>query len=139
MPEDLIDLRNELLAASDQLLEERNAAAAANDRAKVAVAEAEFDRIGVVLATVQFAIANQQALNMNAVAARLQECVETERAIGLSAAADALAKVVSRIRGTVPGLVPARILPDRQPRQVVSSPNHRFQPVFVPSPANTKQ
>jgi hypothetical protein len=106
MPEDLIDLRNELLAASDQLLEERNAAAAANDRAKVAVAEAEFDRIGVVLATVQFAIANQQALNMNAVAARLQECVETERAIGLSAAADALAKVVSRIRGTVPGTGP---------------------------------
>ena len=102
MPEDLIDLRNELLAATDQLLEERNAAAAVNDRAKVAVAEAEFDRIGVVLATVEFGIANRQALNINAVAARLQESVEAERAIGLSAAADALAKVVSRVRGPVP-------------------------------------
>ena len=71
MPDDLIDLRNALLAVSEQLLNERNTASAANQPDRVAVAEAEFDRIAVVLSTVEFAIANQQALNMNAVAARL--------------------------------------------------------------------
>jgi hypothetical protein len=72
MSDQLTDLRNDLLEASDQLLEERNTAFAAGDKTKVAVAEAEFDRIAVVLSTVEFAISNKQALNMNAVAARLQ-------------------------------------------------------------------
>ena len=128
MPEDLIDLRNELLAATDQLLEERNAAAAVNDRAKVAVAEAEFDRIGVVLATVEFGIANRQALNMNAVAARLQESVEAERAIGLSAAADALAKVVSRVRRPVPDSTAPASPPAGPPSQSPVSGGLRAKP-----------
>src|SRR5882762_789710 len=101
MPDQLSDLRNDLLAASDQLLGERNAAFTAGDRAKVAVAEAEFDRIAVVLSTVEFAISNKQALNMNGVAARLQESVEAQRAIGLSTAAAKLADLVGRIRSSV--------------------------------------
>lgn len=118
MPDDLVDLRNALLAASDQLLQERNTAAAANQPDKVAVAEAEFDRIAVVLSTVEFAIANQQALNMNAVAARLQESVEAERAIGLSTAADTLGDLVKRIRGSAEG-----------------TPSEPGQPGMRPSPA----
>ena len=98
---DVILVRNDLLAVSDQLLAERNAAFTAGDRAKVAVAEAEFDRIALVLSTVEFAISNQQALNMNAVAARLQESVEAQRAIGLSTAATKLGELVGRIRGSV--------------------------------------
>src|SRR5438132_1742570 len=103
MTDQLSDLRNDLLAASDQLLEERNAASAAGDRAKVAVAEAEFDRIAVVLSTVEFAISNETALNMNAVATRLQESIEPQRAIGLSTAAQTLGVLVSRIRAGTTG------------------------------------
>jgi hypothetical protein len=106
MSDQLTDLRNDLLEASDQLLEERNTAFAAGDKTKVAVAEAEFDRIAVVLSTVEFAISNKQALNMNAVAARLQESIEAQRAIGLSIAATTLGALVGRIRSSLPTTTP---------------------------------
>ncbi len=96
MVEQLSDIRDRLKEASDQLLDERDAAA--GDPAKVAVAEAEFDRISVVLSSVQTAINQQLALNLNAVAARLQDSIEAQRAIGLSTAAATLADLVERIR-----------------------------------------
>jgi hypothetical protein len=72
------------------LIIERDEALAKNEMDKVATAEAEMDRVGVVLATVQFAINQQQAINMNAVAARLLESVQAQRAIGLSTAAQSI-------------------------------------------------
>ncbi len=117
MADQLSDLRNDLLAASDQLLNERNIASTANEPAKVAVAEAEFDRIAVVLSTVQFAINNQQALNMNAVAARLQESVEAQRAIGLSTAAKTLGDLVGRIRSSVAATPPTEQPPGPEGEQ----------------------
>jgi soluble lytic murein transglycosylase-like protein len=99
MSDQLNDIRNQLLAASDQLLNERDAAFAAGESAKVTVAEAEIDRINVVLATVQSVMNSQQALNMDAVAKRLQDSVEAQRAIGLSVAAKTLANLIGAIRG----------------------------------------
>lgn len=105
MAEQLSDIRDKLKEASDQLLDERDAAA--NDPAKVAVAEAEFDRIAVVLSSVQTAINQQLALNLNAVAARLQDSIEAQRAIGLSTAAATLAGLVERIRGSLASPTPS--------------------------------
>ncbi|HUC73038.1 MAG TPA: hypothetical protein VMS01_17755, partial [Stellaceae bacterium] len=102
----MTDIRDELKKASDQLLDERDAAA--NDPAKVAVAEAEFDRIAVVLSSVQTAINQQLALNLNAVATRLQDSIEAQRAIGLSTAAATLADLVERIRGSLASPAPGR-------------------------------
>ena len=106
MTEPLTDIRDELKKASDQLLDERDAAA--NDPAKVAVAEAEFDRIAVVLSSVQTAINQQLALNLDAVARRLEDSIEAQRAIGLSTAAATLADLVGRIRGSLASPAPGR-------------------------------
>jgi hypothetical protein len=104
--EQLSDIRDRLKEASDQLLDERDAAA--NDPAKVAVAETEFDRIAVVLSSVQTAINQQLALNLNAVATRLQDSIEAQRAIGLSTAAATLEDLVERIRGSLASPTPGR-------------------------------
>src|SRR5215831_19838612 len=96
---DLDDLRNDLLAATDKLLDERDAADAAGNTAKVAAAKAELDRLNTVMATVQFAIDRNVALNMNAVAARLQDSINAQRAIGLSSALDLLNDAIVRARG----------------------------------------
>ncbi|MEH2529754.1 hypothetical protein V1277_003871 [Bradyrhizobium sp. AZCC 1588] len=103
MADDLEDLRDGLSASLDQLLAERDAALVASEMDKVTTAEAEADRIGVVLATVQFAINKQQAMNMNAVAARLRESVEAQRAIGLSTAAKSIEKLIQTIGGAESG------------------------------------
>src|SRR5579883_1921767 len=100
MTASLSEIRNQLQTAGDQLLNERDAAAAAGEQAKVAVAEAEFDRIQVVLSSVQTAINQQLALNLDAVAARLQDSVEAQRAIGLATAAATLAALVASLRGS---------------------------------------
>jgi Transglycosylase SLT domain len=105
MVEQLSDIRDRLKEASDQLLDERDAAA--NDPAKVAVAEAEFDRIAVVLSSVQTAINQQLALNLNAVAARLEDSIEAQRAIGLSTAAATLTDLVERIRSSLASPAPS--------------------------------
>jgi hypothetical protein len=109
MADQLSDIRDKLKEASDQLLDERDAAA--NDQAKVAVAEAEFDRIAVVLSSVQTAIDQQLALNLNAVAARLQDSIEAQRAIGLSTAAATLAGLVEHIRGSLVSPTPIGTAP----------------------------
>jgi len=106
MTEQLTDIRDELKRASDQLLDERDADA--NDAAKVAVADAEFDRIAVVLSSVQTAINQQLALNLNAVAARLEDSIEAQRAIGLSTAAATLADLVASIRGSLASPAPGQ-------------------------------
>jgi hypothetical protein len=99
---DLEDLRDGLSKALDELIIERDEALAKNEMDKVATAEAEMDRVGVVLATVQFAINQQQAINMNAVAARLLESVQAQRAIGLSTAAQSIEDLTKQLN------VPAR-------------------------------
>ncbi|HKY06744.1 MAG TPA: DUF2272 domain-containing protein [Candidatus Binatia bacterium] len=91
-------LRDSLSVALEELLDERDAALAANETAKAATAQTEIDRIKVVLATVQFAINQGQALNLNAVAARLQESIEAQRAIGLKTALKTLKKAVDELR-----------------------------------------
>jgi hypothetical protein len=111
---DLEDLRDSLSQSLQQLLDERDAAVAKGDTAKVNAAEAEADRIGVVLATVQFAISNQQAMNMNAVAARLQESIEAQKAIGLSLARKTLEGVVAGIKAAGPGDVAGAVAGDVQ-------------------------
>lgn len=107
MADQLTDIRDELKKASDQLLDERDAAA--NDPAKIAVVDAEFDRIAVILSSVQTAINQQLALNLSAVATRLQDSIEAQRAIGLSTAAATLADLVGRIRGSLASHAPERI------------------------------
>ena len=97
MTDNLEDLRDALSRTLDQLLAERDAAVAKNDEAKAAVAEAEADRVGVVLATVQFAIDKAQALNMVAVTRRLLESIEAQRAVGLLTARRTLERLVRRI------------------------------------------
>ena len=97
--EDLEALRNVLLTASDQLLDERNAAAAAGETDKVKTAEQEFDRIAVVLATIQGVINRREALRINAVADRLDQSIRAQKAIGLSTAAKTLEDAVERLRG----------------------------------------
>jgi hypothetical protein len=101
----LIDLRDNLLAASDKLLDERNAAAAAGEKDKVRVAEEEFDRIAIVLATVQFAINQNRAMNMDAVAKRLQDIVQAQRAVGLSSTLKDLGALAARVREPAAGEV----------------------------------
>ncbi len=107
MTASLSEIRNQLQTAGDQLLNERDAAAAAGEQAKVAVAEAEFDRIQVVLSSVQTAINQQLALNLDAVAARLQDSVEAQRAIGLATAAATLAALVASLRGSATPQTPS--------------------------------
>ena len=84
---ELEDMRDGLSEALDELIAERDEAVKKSEMDKVTTAEAEMDRIGVVLATVQFALNEEQAINMNAVAARLLESVQAQRAVGLSTAA----------------------------------------------------
>ena len=96
--EELEAFRNVLLTASDQLLEERDAAAAANQPDKVKTAEEEFDRIAVVLATVQGVINRKEALRINAVAERLDESIRALKAVGLSTALQTLEDIVKRLR-----------------------------------------
>jgi hypothetical protein len=98
--EELEAFRNVLLSASDQLLEERNAAAAAGQPDKVKAAETEFDRIEVVLATVQGVINRKEALRIDAVAERLQDSIRAQKAAGLSAAVDTLADIVKRLKAS---------------------------------------
>lgn len=105
MPEELLQndsdldaFRNILLTASDQLLDDRNAAAAAGQSDKVKVAEEEFDRIAVVLATVQGVINRREALRIKAVADRLEQSIQAQKAIGLSLALKTLQDAVSRLR-----------------------------------------
>jgi hypothetical protein len=100
---DLEDLRDGLSGALDELIVERDKAVTKNEMDKVATAEAEMDRIGVVLATVQFALNEEQAINMNAVAARLLESVQAQRAIGLSTAAKSIDGLIGQLNGPVPG------------------------------------
>ncbi|MES2197365.1 MAG: DUF2272 domain-containing protein [Pseudomonadota bacterium] len=99
---DLEDLRDGLSEALDKLIAERDAALAKNAMDKVETAEAEMDRVGVVLATVQFALNEQQAINMNAVAARLLESVQAQRAIGLSTAAKSIDGLIKKLNGSTP-------------------------------------
>jgi hypothetical protein len=91
------ELRDALSVAMAQLLQERDAAAAAGQAAKVTVADTELDRIETVLATVQFAINNDRIVNLNAVAARLQEIIEAQRAIGLKAALGTLGNAIANL------------------------------------------
>jgi hypothetical protein len=124
MAESLAEIRDGLKQASDQLLDERDTAAAAGESAKVAVAEAEFDRIAVVLTRVQAAINQQLALNLDAVAARLQDSIEAQRAIGLATAAATLAELVAGIRGS----------PRQPPGPAEPGPGPSPAPVREPSP-----
>jgi N-acetylmuramoyl-L-alanine amidase len=94
--EDLIEIRNELLAATDQLLEDRLAAIQADDQAKVTAAEAHFDRIGRILAAVQGAINRNEAANMNVLAARVNESIAAQQAAGLSKAIPTLRDLITR-------------------------------------------
>src|SRR4051812_16731913 len=100
---DLEDLRDGLSEALDKLIVERDAAFAKNEMDKVVTAEAEMDRVGVVLATVQFALNEQQAINMNAVAARLLESVQAQRAVGLSTAAKSIDGLIKQLTGSALG------------------------------------
>ena len=99
MAVDLEQLRDDLNASLEELLDERDDAFAAKDNAKVAVAEEQAKRIADVVATLQFAINNQVAINLNAVAKRLEDSIEAQRAIGLSTAAQTIAAAVARLRG----------------------------------------
>jgi len=100
---ELEDLRDGLSEALDELIAERDEAVKKNQMDKVTTAEAEMDRIGVVLATVQFALNEEQAINMNAVAARLLESVQAQRAIGLSTAAKDIDGLIKKMDGSVGG------------------------------------
>ena len=100
---ELEDLRDGLSEALDELIAERDEALKKNEMDKVTTAEAEMDRIGVVLATVQFALNEEQAINMNAVAARLLESVQAQRAIGLSTAAKDIHGLIKKMDGSVGG------------------------------------
>jgi hypothetical protein len=100
---ELEDLRDGLSEALDELIAERDEAVKKNEMDKVTTAEAEMDRIGVVLATVQFALNEEQAINMNAVAARLLESVQAQRAIGLSTAAKDIDGLIKKMDGSVGG------------------------------------
>ena len=100
---ELEDLRDGLSEALDELIAERDEAVKKNEMDKVTTAEAEMDRIGVVLATVQFALNEEQAINMNAVAARLLESVQAQRAIGLSTAAKDIHGLIKKMDGSVGG------------------------------------
>ena len=94
--EDLIEIRNELLAATDQLLEDRLAAIQANDQAKITAAEAHFDKIGRILAAVQGAINRNEAANMNVLAARVSESIAAQQAAGLSQAIPTLRDLLTK-------------------------------------------
>jgi len=61
---ELEDMRDGLSEALDELIAERDEAVKKSEMDKVTTAEAEMDRIGVVLATVQFALNEEQAINM---------------------------------------------------------------------------
>lgn len=98
MSAQLEDLRDKLNAALEQLIKERDTALQANEPAKVATAEAEAERLGTVVATVQFAINSQVALNLNAVAARLQESIEAQKAVGLSLAWKTIEKAATVLK-----------------------------------------
>lgn len=95
--EELIELRNELKTATDQLLEERSAAIAAGDEPKTKVIESEFDRIGVVLATVQGVINRNEAIKLDLLAERLNASIAAQQAVGLSLARRTLEEVVARL------------------------------------------
>lgn len=126
MADQSTDIRDGLKKASDQLLDERDAAA--SDPAKIAVAEAEFDRIAVVLSSVQTAINQRLALNLNAVARRLKDSIEAQRAIGLSTAAATLAELVERIRGSLVSSTPGRTDTGEPPTLPRGSPAPHDQP-----------
>ena len=100
---ELEDMRDGLSEALDELIAERDEAVKKSEMDKVTTAEAEMDRIGVVLATVQFALNEEQAINMNAVAARLLESVQAQRAVGLSTAAKDIDGLIKKLNGSVAG------------------------------------
>jgi hypothetical protein len=96
-PSELNELRDRLLSAAHRLMNERDAAA--DDPVKVAVAEAEFDRIDVILVTIQEVINTRQALDLDAVASRLQHSIERQRAVGLTSAIGALRDIIADLGG----------------------------------------
>jgi hypothetical protein len=110
---DLNELRDRLLDAAHRLMNERDEAAA--DPAKVAVAEAEFDRIEVVLARLQEIANVATASEMNALADRLQHSIRNQRAIGLTSAVGSLQEIVSRLRGKAAPEASGEARDDAQP------------------------
>lgn len=106
MADQLQELADILAEAFDELLRESDAAREAGDTAKAKVAEAEADRINILLSRVQVAINNGTAVNLNAVAARLQESINAQRAIGLKTARKILEDAVGDLpAGTGSGAV----------------------------------
>jgi hypothetical protein len=103
MSAQLIALRDALSRSLEELLDERDRALATvpPDLPKVNTAQAEAERIGIVISTVQFAINKSEALNLTAVADRLQESIEAQRAVGLATAPQLLEKTVQRLRNAV--------------------------------------
>jgi murein DD-endopeptidase MepM/ murein hydrolase activator NlpD len=95
MSDDRAELRNSLMAASDQILNERDASS--QDAAKVKAANDAFDLIAVILARLQVDINKNVASDLNAVADQLRKSIAAQRAVGLSVAAKTIEKTLAKL------------------------------------------